>query len=562
MPSTSLALAAAQTLVAFALHFVALSVAGEFRAGQFVMWMMRVRPSLVWGEFMGVFFYWMVVAVATALRFRDLYAAERLSAAELAARSATLEGQLARAQLDALRSQLRPHFLFNTLNAISVLTLEDAARARHMVVRLGSLLRRSLDEEEHEVPLRQELVFLDDYLDIQRARFGDRLVVTLDVDNGAADARVPVLLLQPLVENAIEHGWPEKDATTSISLRADAERRRAASVGRGQRTGRGRRGSAARGHRALQHARAAASTLRRPRRDATGYRARQRRGERNARRDHDSLLRVAGMRVLIVDDEPLARRGLRRELDRMPDTTCIGECATRDEAVLAIRAGRPDLVLLDVQLGRATGFEVIERVGADAMPLVVFVTAYDRHALRAFEVHAVDYVLKPVDPDRLRDAIDRAMRLRTLERGASLAERLERLLAGQASPACRRGAGSATPAGRTESPCRRASVARSSTCRPSIGSRRTAIMSGCTPAGARHLLRSTMARMEQRLGASNDVAARFIRIRRSALVNVQAIATVEPYGKGMFLVTLRDGSRLVSSRYHQAGLRRLLKMER
>ncbi len=218
--ATSLGLAAAGTFVAFALHFVALWVVGKVPASAFVPWMTRVRVSLVWGEFMGVFFYWMVVVATTALRFRDLYAAERLSAAELAARSATLEGQLARAQLDALRSQLRPHFLFNTLNAISVLTLEDAARARHMVVRLGSLLRRSLDEEEHEVPLHQELVFLDDYLDIQRARFGDRLVVTLDVDAGAADARVPVLLLQPLVENAIEHGWPEKDATTTIALRA------------------------------------------------------------------------------------------------------------------------------------------------------------------------------------------------------------------------------------------------------------------------------------------------------------------------------------------------------
>lgn len=218
--ATSLTLAAAESLVAFLLHFVALWLVGSVPGSQAFQWMMRVRPSLVWGEFMGVFFYWMVVTVTTALRFRDLYAAERLSAAELSARSATLEGQLARAQLDALRSQLRPHFLFNTLNAISVLTLEDAARARHMVVRLGSLLRRSLDEEEHEVPLRQELVFLDDYLDIQRARFGDRLVVTLDVDAGAAEARVPVLLLQPLVENAIEHGWPEKDAMTTIALRA------------------------------------------------------------------------------------------------------------------------------------------------------------------------------------------------------------------------------------------------------------------------------------------------------------------------------------------------------
>jgi two-component system LytT family response regulator len=263
--------------------------------------------------------------------------------------------------------------------------------------------------------------------------------------------------------------------------------------------------------------------------------------------------------VLIVDDEPLARRGLRRELERMPGMVCVGECATRDEAVLAIRAGRPDLVLLDVQLGRATGFEVIERVGAEAMPLVVFVTAYDRHALRAFEVHAVDYVLKPVDPDRLRDAIDRATRLRTLERGASLAERLERLLAGPAE----QGAPAATPPAAVPD---RIAV--------SQGERRAFVD---VPAidwveaygnyvrlhagGRTHLLRSTMTRMEQRLGTSN-AAAHFIRIRRSALVNAQAIVTVEPYGKGMFLVTLRDGARLVSSRYHQTGLRRLLRIER
>jgi len=214
----SLTITAIQTVVAFALHLVALIVVGQVPIQNSLMWMIGQRPSLVWGEFMGVTFYWMVVGVYTMFHFRRLYAAERLSAAELAGRSATLEAQLALAQLDALRSQLRPHFLFNTLNAISVLTLEDPGKARRMVIRLGSLLRRSLDEEEHEVPLRQELVFLDDYLDIQRARFGDRLTVTLAVDPAAADARVPVLLLQPLVENAIEHGWPEKDATTSIAF--------------------------------------------------------------------------------------------------------------------------------------------------------------------------------------------------------------------------------------------------------------------------------------------------------------------------------------------------------
>ncbi|MGH7620215.1 MAG: LytR/AlgR family response regulator transcription factor [Gemmatimonadaceae bacterium] len=265
------------------------------------------------------------------------------------------------------------------------------------------------------------------------------------------------------------------------------------------------------------------------------------------------------MRVLIVDDEPLARRGLRRELDRLPDATCVGECATRDEAVLAIRAARPDLVLLDVQLGRSTGFEVIERIGAEHMPLVVFVTAYDRHALKAFEVHAVDYVLKPVDPDRLRDAIDRAMRLRSLEKGASLAERLERLLASQSEPA---------PVVNTGSPVNdRIAV--------SQGERRIFVDVPAIDwveaygnyvrvhaAGRTHLLRSTMVRMEQRLGGSADSSSRFVRIRRSALVNVQAIASVEPYGKGMFLVALRDGGKLVSSRYNQAGLRRLVRTER
>jgi two-component system LytT family response regulator len=138
---------------------------------------------------------------------------------------------------------------------------------------------------------------------------------------------------------------------------------------------------------------------------------------------------TAPMRVFIVDDEPLARRGLRSEIDRLPGFVCSGDASSRDEAVTAIVEQRPDVVLLDVQLGRATAFEVIEQIGVESMPLVIFVTAYDHHALRAFEVNAVDYVLKPVDPDRLRDALEKAVRQRSLEQSASLAERLERVLA-------------------------------------------------------------------------------------------------------------------------------------
>jgi two-component system, LytTR family, response regulator len=256
------------------------------------------------------------------------------------------------------------------------------------------------------------------------------------------------------------------------------------------------------------------------------------------------------MRVLIVDDEPLARRGLRRELQLMPGVTFAGECATRDDAVEAIVRERPDVVLLDVQLGRGTGFEVIEAVGLELMPLVVFVTAYDRHALRAFEVHAVDYVLKPVDPERLREALGRAARLKSLDDEASLVARVERLLALQAA---------VEPAPRPPSVADRIVVP--------DGPRLAFVNVGAIDwieacgnyvrlhVGARtHVIRSTMGRMEQRVGAG-----RFIRIRRSALVNVHAIVTVEPYGKGSYSVNLREGTTLVSSRYHQAGLRSLIR---
>jgi LytS/YehU family sensor histidine kinase len=177
------------------------------------------RSALVWGVFTGMLFYSVVAMVYTALRYRSLYTSERLSAAELATRSAALEAELTRSKLDALRTQLRPHFLFNTLNTISVLMTADAAKARRMLLQLSSLLRRSLDEEAHEVTLRQELEFLNDYLEIQRVRAGDRLNVQIEVDPSVLAERVPAFLLQPLVENAIVHGR-SRDGSNAIRLSA------------------------------------------------------------------------------------------------------------------------------------------------------------------------------------------------------------------------------------------------------------------------------------------------------------------------------------------------------
>src|SRR5438477_2344816 len=182
-------------------------VSGQLPASQLLA-QLNHGEAEVWGFFMGMLYYWALLVLLTTFRFRGLYA--------------DAERQLASSKLDALRSQLRPHFLFNTLNAISVLARKDPDKTQRMLLRLSSLLRRSLDEEAHEVPLRQELAFVNDYLDIQRGRFGDQLTVRLAVDLMVLDARVPVFLLQPLLENAIEHGKGDDNRTT-IALSARRE---------------------------------------------------------------------------------------------------------------------------------------------------------------------------------------------------------------------------------------------------------------------------------------------------------------------------------------------------
>lgn len=157
--------------------------------------------------------YWAIVGVSHGIQYYRRYRERELRASQL-------ETRLAAARLEALRTQLQPHFLFNTLHAISALMHRDVDAAERMLARLSDLLRLTLDSSEPVVPLKRELEFLEGYLEIAQTRFADRLTVEMQIAPDALDAPVPSLLLQPLVENAVRHGIAPRSAPGRIVVRA------------------------------------------------------------------------------------------------------------------------------------------------------------------------------------------------------------------------------------------------------------------------------------------------------------------------------------------------------
>ena len=208
-----------------AVHLVAAVVLSLARAGFLVLLSRNVEwlaardfGPVFWGSSStNVLFYALVLGIAHTVLYYGRYR-ERERAAEQLARGLT------EARLQALKMQLQPHFLFNTLNAISALIPDEAKPARRMLARLGDLLRISLDHEEtQEVTLREELAFLEPYLEIEQARLGERLSIVLEIAPETLDARVPHLILQPLVENAVRHGIASRIAPGNVEISATRE---------------------------------------------------------------------------------------------------------------------------------------------------------------------------------------------------------------------------------------------------------------------------------------------------------------------------------------------------
>lgn len=239
------------------------------------------------------------------------------------------------------------------------------------------------------------------------------------------------------------------------------------------------------------------------------------------------------MRVLIADDEPLARTRIKVLLADAPDVTIVGECANGREAADSIRAHAPDVVFLDIQMPELDGFGVLQQAGDTPLPAIIFVTAFDQFAVRAFEVHALDYILKPFDRDRFNRALQRA-RDHVARGQAAITHAQIRALLADLRPQERRDERILI-----KSSGKGILIATSEIDWVESAGNYVTIHAG----GQGHLLRETMKSMEQRL----DRQA-FRRIHRNIIVNINRIKELHAMGKGEYVLKLRDGTRLSVSR--------------
>jgi len=246
------------------------------------------------------------------------------------------------------------------------------------------------------------------------------------------------------------------------------------------------------------------------------------------------------LRVVVVDDEPLARAVVREYLSTHPGIEIVAECANGFEAVKAVSELSPDLLFLDVQMPKLSGFEVLELLGREVP--VIFTTAYDQYALRAFEVHAVDYLLKPFSEDRFAEALSRARERRLARAQGSADPEVEAL----------------TDAIRSKGPLERVLIRDGAQVHVLPVERIDYVEAqddyvSFAADGRQYLKDQTLATLEAQLDP-----ARFVRIHRSYLLNIERIARVELYAKDSRVAILRDGRRLPVSRAGYARLAKLL----
>jgi len=251
---------------------------------------------------------------------------------------------------------------------------------------------------------------------------------------------------------------------------------------------------------------------------------------------------MKSLRVLIVDDELLIRAGIRNGLAGMTQIEVVAECESGAEAVRLLTSQPVDLVLLDIQMQDCTGLDVVERIGPDRMPAVIFVTAYDEYAVKAFELNAVDYLLKPFDDLRLCRGVERARELIAAHRHADLAAQLQALLDARARKWPER---IVVKEGERFDFVPMDSI-------EWIESANNYVQLHCGP--RRHLLNESLTNLAGRLNP-----AKFLRIHRGRIVNLSRIETIHPLIGGSYELELRSGIRLTSGRQYKDQIQALLR---
>lgn len=264
--------------------------------------------------------------------------------------------------------------------------------------------------------------------------------------------------------------------------------------------------------------------------------------------------------ALLVDDEPLALRGLKMRLSEFPEVEIVGECANGREAVKAIRAKTPDVVFLDIQMPGLDGFGVVRALIGAPAPLFIFVTAYDKFAIDAFEANALDYIVKPVEEERLKDALHRVREALHSKAALTRESKLVELLASLS---------------KDEQDSIKELIADPDWTEQDRYSERLSFKDGskvvvldtdeiewidaagdymCIHAGGRtHIIRETMKALQQRLDPS-----RFQRVHRSAIVNVKKVKELHPHSNGEYFLTLDNGQELKLSRSYKDVVARFL----
>ena len=247
------------------------------------------------------------------------------------------------------------------------------------------------------------------------------------------------------------------------------------------------------------------------------------------------------IRVLIVDDEPLARQRIEDLLAREPNVEIVGTADNGNAAIEAIGRLRPDLLFLDVQMPGKTGLEVARAIGAESMPATIFVTAYDQHALQAFDLAAVDYLVKPFDDERFEQAFRRARRLVELEETGRLHEHLRTLLRDESLPQAVRYLDRIA----VESKGKVRFIPVDDIDYIEASGPYAELVVG----GRRHVIREAMQTLEERLDPT-----RFMRVHRSAIVQLDRVDTLLRGAGGDYEIQLKDGTRLRVSRSRREDL--------